>query len=339
MKNLICEIKIGNFVFNYDHMLTIQDSWDTFTGTASITLPNRFRKKDGQTLIVGTENVFKRGDSVTIKIGYFPNLETRFEGFITLVKPDSPVVLECEDEMWQVKQVNLASKEFTNTTVKTVVDFAMASFPDTVIEFDDPDANIGSFHIDNKGFINAVTVFEVLKRQFGYNIFFQGKVLQVRVLKSILALDRPVHRFGLQRNIISDDLKYQRDDDQDMMIRFESKQDDDTVLTFFGFKENGETVITTNAKFAGVTHSWNVPDLSETQIRRIMLDNIDDFIWEGYSGSFLTFLEPSVQKADRVDLIDKEHPEREGRYLIKSVDTTFGVSGARQSIELRNRIL
>lgn len=339
MKRLVSEIQIGNFVFDYVTEVSIQSSWDMFTDTAQITMPNKFRRKDGQPVTIGTDNVFQRGDEVTIKIGYSPELVTRFKGFISAVKPDSPFVLECEDKMWEFKQENLVSKEFNNTTIKEVVEYATASQPDLVIEFDDETAKIGGFHIDNKGFVNAVTVFEVLKKTFGYNIYFVDEVLQVRVLKSFLTLSNPVHKIGFETNIISNTLDHQRDDDQDMMVRFESKQTDNTVLTFFGFKKDGEPVVSTTGIRAGVTHSWRVPELTEATIKRIILDNLDKYVWEGFTGGFTTFLQPTINHSDCIDLSDKEHPERDGRYLIQGVEIVFGINGGRQTVELRNRVL
>lgn len=339
MKRPIVDIRIGNFQFNYVHTGTITQNWNNFTDTATITLPNRFRFKN-KTIIVGQDNLFKRGDPVLIFIGYFPNLVERFRGFISKVKPDSPMIIECEDDMFLLKQVNLKPKAFSNPTIKDVIEYATASIEGLDISFDDETAKIGGFHIDNKGFINAVTVFEVLKKQFGYNIYFKQGTLNVRVLKSILSLDAPVHRFGMQQNVVSGSisLEYQRDDDVDMMIRFTSKQEDNSVKIFYGIKKNGEPVISTTPSFAGVTNSWNIPELSDDQIKRIMLDNIDKFIWEGYTGSFTAFLEPAVNISDKVEVIDSEHTERQGAYLIQSVEITFGVDGGRQIITPRNRI-
>jgi len=335
----IVDIRIGSFQFDYVHTGLITQNWNTFTDTAVITLPNRFRFKN-KTIIVGEENLFKRGDPVLIFVGYFPTLVERFRGFISKVKPDSPMVIECEDDMFLLKQVNLETREFTDPTIKDVIEYATASIAGLDISFDDPTAKIGGFHVDNKGFINAVTVFEVLKKQFGYNIYFKQGTLNVRVLKSILSLDAPVLRFGMQQNVVSGSisLQYQRDDDVDMMIRFTSKQEDNSVTQFFGVKENGEAVINKTAKFAGVTHSFNIPELSDAQIIKIMEDNIDKFIWEGYTGSFTAFLEPVVEITDKVEIIDSEHPERQGTYLIQSIEIPFGVNGGRQVITPRNRI-
>ena len=337
MKRLVSEITIGDFSFNFVTNLTIESSWNTFTDTATIIIPNKFRK-DNKTIIVGSDNIFKREDPVEIKIGYFPNLITKFKGFLTNIRPDSPLVLECEDTMWLLKQVNLVSKSFINTTIKEVVEYATASLTDLTIEFDDPNAKIGSFQIDNKGFVNAVTVFEVLKKQFGYNIYFQDEILQVRILNAILSLERPAHKMNFQFNIIEDDLTFQRDDDVGRVVRFESKQVDNTVIILFGFKEKGEIVITKTPKTGGIVNSWKVPELSETLIRELITKNIDKYIWTGFQGSITTFLEPSVNHSDRIDLTDNKHIEKNGRYLIKNVIINFGINGGRQGIELRNKI-
>ena len=65
--------------------------------------------------------------------------------------------------------------------------------------------------------------------------------------------------------------------------------------------------------------------------------NVNTFIYEGYTGTFTTFLEPSVEHSDKVELIDNKNKERAGRYLIRSVVTKFGINGGRQEIELKNK--
>lgn len=337
MKRLVSQIKIGDFNFDYLTNLTIDSSWSTFTDTATITLPNKFIK-DNEVIIAGTNNLFKRGDVAEINIGYFPNLQRRFTGFLNTLKPESPLVLECEDPMWLLKQINLVSKQFINTTIKEVIDYTTAGLGNLTIEFDDKDGEIGDFEIDNKGFVNAVTVFEVLKKQFGYNIYFQDGILQVRILNSVIALDRPVHVMDTQFNIIEDNLIFQRDDDVGMVVRFESKQKDNSVITLFGFKDKGETVISRTPKQGGIVNSWKVPGLSERLMKQLITRNIDNYIWEGFQGSFVTFLEPTIEHSDRIDYIDNKHPEKNGRYLIKRVITSFGIDGGRQIVELRNKV-
>ncbi len=334
MKVLVSQITIGDFVFNYVTNVEIESSWDIFTDTAIITLPNKFRL-DNKDIVVGDNNVFNRGDAVTIGIGYFSNITKIFEGFISRIKPDSPLIIECEDQMYLLKQRNLASRSFISATIKEVVDYAAVG---ETIEFDDPTAKIGDFHIDNKNFINSVEVFDVLKKQFGYHIYYQDKKLQVRALNSVLALSGKVHVVSFQNNVISSDLEYRREDDLNIVIKAESISPDNKRIILYGFKESGNTVVRTLRK-EGETRSLKYYDLTQAELKQQIERVIDNFIFEGYSGAFETFLEPPVRHSDRMELEDLKHQEREGRYLIKSVITRFGIDGGRQVISLQNRIL
>jgi len=334
MKRLVSDITIGNFQFDYVTSLSINESWDTFTDTGSITLPNRFRTKDGRDIIVGQDSVFKRGDAVDISVGYFPTLTKRFTGFISKVTPDSPLLLELEDRMWLLKQKNLISKSFRKATIKDVVDFAAAG--ETIV-YDDENAVIGGFEIDNKNFVNAVTVFDLLKKNFGFNIYYRDNVLQVRGLNSIIALDNPVHNIQFQNNVIDSSLEYIREDDLQIVIKAESIRADNTRIILFGFKQDGDVVVTKTPR-EGEIRSLIKYDLTQKELEAEVRRNIDRFIYEGYSGSLTTFLEPEVQHSDRLDLTDLKFPERDGRYLITSVQTDFGINGGRQTIELKNKI-
>lgn len=334
MKRLVSDITIGNFQFDYVTTLSIQESWDTFTDTGSITLPNRFRTKDGRTIIVGDDSIFKRGDAVEIKVGYFPALTSRFKGFISKVTPDSPLVLQLEDRMWLLKQKNLVSKSFRKATIKDVVDYAADG--ETIV-YDDPDAVIGGFEIDNKNFVNAVTVFDLLKKNFGFNIYYRDNVLQVKGLNSIIALSNPVHNIQFQNNVIDSSLEYIREDDLQIVIKAESIRANNSRILLFGFKQDGEVVVTSTPR-EGEIRSLIKYDLTRSELEAEVRRNIDRFIYEGYSGSFTTFLEPEVEHSDRIDLTDLKFPERDGRYLISAVETTFGIDGGRQNIGLKNKI-
>lgn len=339
MKRLVSQTTIGNFRFDYVTNLSIESSWDTFTDTANIVIPNKFRK-DNQTIVVGDDNTFKRGDTVEIKIGYFPNLITKFKGFLANIRPESPLIFDCEDTMWLLKQENLVSKLFIRAKISDVIEYATASLSDLTIEYDNPDTEIGDFQVDNKGFVNAVTVFEVLKKQFGYFIYFEDEILQVRKMRSVLSLSKPVHKMSFQNNVIEDNLVYQRDDDVNLVIKVESiNLDTNTRIIRYGFKVKGETVISAVQRTGQTTKSLNVLNLNVTQIEEFIKDNIDKYIYEGYIGDFTTFLEPSVNHSDRIEFIDLKHREREGRYLIKKVNTGFGINGGRQTIQLQNRVL
>jgi hypothetical protein len=81
-----------------------------------------------------------------------------------------------------------------------------------------------------------------------------------------------------------------------------------------------------------------VYNFTEAQLEKEIERRIDEFIFEGYTGKFTTFLEPRFDPEDKVTLIDNKNLERSGTYLIKSIVKEFGVNGGRQIIEPRNKI-
>ncbi len=334
MKRLVCRITIGNFRFTYTTRIEIKESFDTMTDTATILMPNKFLK-DNKTITVGANNVFRRNDPVKIEQGYFPNLKVDFEGFISKITPDSPLKLECQDRMYLLKQVNIPSKSFDSTTIGELVKFVA---PNEKIEFDDENAHIGAFQIDNNAFVNAVEVFKVIRKQFGFKIFYKGDVLQVRILPSILSQEGDVAELGFQKHVISSSLGYIKEDDVDLVLKAESILEDNTRIILYGSKENGVVRVTKTVQNAAQTKPLKVYNFTEAQLKAEIERRIDEFIYEGYEGSLTTFLEPKLDPEDKVLLVDNKNLERQGKYLIKSVNKTFGIDGARQTIELRNKI-
>jgi len=334
MKRLISRITIGNFQFNYTTKIEINKSFDNMTDTAIIVMPNKFLN-DNKTITVGTNNVFNRNDPVKIELGYFPNISTEFEGFISKIMPDSPLKIECQDRMYLLKQKNIPSKSFASTTVGEVVKFVAQG---EKIEFDDENAHIGAFEIDNNAFVNAVKVFEVLRKQFGFKIFYKGDVLQVRILPSILSQGGDVAELGFQKHVIGSNLNYIKEEDVDLVIKAESILENNTRIVLYGSKENGTVRVTKVVQNAAQTKPLKVYNFTEAQLEAEIIRRIDEFIYEGYEGALTTFGEPRFDPEDKVTLFDNKNLEREGTYLIKSVTKTFGIDGYRQIVELKNKV-
>ncbi|MBL0144937.1 MAG: hypothetical protein IPP48_03425 [Chitinophagaceae bacterium] len=60
--------------------------------------------------------------------------------------------------------------------------------------------------------------------------------------------------------------------------------------------------------------------------------------YDGYEGKITSFLQPFCQHGWKAGLTDKSFPERSGDYLITSVEVTYGMSGARRTVELGEKI-
>jgi hypothetical protein len=90
------KIEIGAEKLSYVTTGEVSSTWKKFTDTAVITIPKKV-VKDGKTIYLGNENVFKKGDFATIYIGYFPKIEKVFEGYLTKITPSETVELQFED--------------------------------------------------------------------------------------------------------------------------------------------------------------------------------------------------------------------------------------------------
>lgn len=59
---------------------------------------------------------------------------------------------------------------------------------------------------------------------------------------------------------------------------------------------------------------------------------LENYYYTGFKGTFTTFGIPFVAQGDNVYLVDKDLPERNGYYKVKSVAYKGGTSGLRQEI-------
>lgn len=97
------------------HEVSTRSSFKNLSDTAKIVIP---RKLIGQLqggvilnepLISGLNAIIQRGDKVTIELGYFTSgdngLRTIFEGYVTKLIPNVPVVVECQDMMFVVQDI------------------------------------------------------------------------------------------------------------------------------------------------------------------------------------------------------------------------------------------
>ena len=119
MKRLNVKIIIGDYVFNYMNSVEVLSDWDEFTDTCSIKLPQKL-EFEGKPIGVGENSIFKRGDAVEVWLGYHPNLELEFVGFISDILPGAPMTIKCQDFMWKLKQANITTS-YKDVTLKKLL--------------------------------------------------------------------------------------------------------------------------------------------------------------------------------------------------------------------------
>jgi hypothetical protein len=110
---LQCNIEITGkdskkITFDYVSAVEIVTSVKDLTDTARVTVPRKMRWREKP-----LTDFIKRGDKIAIRLGYENHaLETVFTGYVKTFTTRTPVVLECENEMYLLKQVKVKPKKY-----------------------------------------------------------------------------------------------------------------------------------------------------------------------------------------------------------------------------------
>ncbi len=311
------KITVNQFIFDYVCEVEVSSSWENLTDTAKITLPNKL-KFQGQNLASGSQALFKKGNYVKIELGYagtlIESVNTVFEGYISAVKPDSPLVLECEDAMWLLKQSSI-TKSWKSVTVKQLLSEIQP------LVFDCDDITLGQFRGTR---VTAAQILDELKDKYGlYSWVKNGKLICGKVGTSLGGNKR---KFVFQEDIVSSELQYLRKEDIKIKVKAISIMPNNSKIEV----EFGDT--------DGELRTLNYYNLSKADLEKVAKKEAERLRYEGYRGSFTSFLLPQVQHGDTVILDDKKFTDRKGSYLVKSVTTNFGQGGGRQKIEIDRKV-
>jgi hypothetical protein len=322
-------INIGSNEFDFLTGGTFVSTWKNFTDTGELVLPHKFTQ-DKRVIYAGKDNLFKKGDPVTVYGGYFPNKELIFKGYVSAIIPKNPVVLKLEDAAWLLKQNNLtlsfkkvSLKELLTGCLKEAKKKATGFVLEGLnkIKIEAIDADLGVFRLTN---VNIVNVLDELKKTYALRSFFRGDTLFVG-----LAYNSTGKRVKMvfQDDILpNDNLEYLKRDDIKFKVKAISMLENNTKIEIEVGDPNGEQ--RTITKY----------NLSKEELKKAATREIETLRYEGFRGTFKTFLMPVLYHGDEIDLIDKEVPEKNGVYLIEAVEIEIGVNGYFQTITLGAKI-
>jgi hypothetical protein len=326
LKRIDTEISINGTVFKGANSIEISSSWEDMTDICRILVPNAF-KRDNKNITVGDEGFFKRGDEITVKTGYFPNLETRFEGFVRNITPDNLIAIDCEDLLFKLKQEPV-TKSFKSIKL---TDFLKEL---TTEKFLAVDATLGKFRISRS---TVAKVLEELKKSYGLISFVRDKVLKVGLAyypdeakTIVLSLD------GQNGNTASNNLEFIDSNELQIVVKGSSMQSDNKIVERWAYYDlDNKLVLTSTDPKKGETDTLSVPLQTSKELDGFITQRLEKRLSTGITGTVTAFLEPVVRHGDIIDLKSKKFPEKEGKYFVKRVTTTMTVSGGgRQEIEL-----
>ena len=118
MYRLTAKITIdGGRRWQLEEVTAVEITRDTekLTDECRITLPKKV-KWDGEPDIP-----VRRGDMVSVSLGYDGELQAAFSGYVRDVGFKTPIVLVCEDEMFKLKQQPAQKKAYRNVDLETLL--------------------------------------------------------------------------------------------------------------------------------------------------------------------------------------------------------------------------
>lgn len=304
--------------FPYVNTCTISDSFDTFTGAATIILPQNI-KYQNRNIYEGSDPMLMRGDKIKIEAGYHPKIKTIFTGYISKISNNVPIEVKCEDEMFLLKQTISPNLSYKSVNLRTFIGRLLEN---TNIPFTAINTTLGAIRVNQS---NITKVLQVLRETYGIYSFFRDGVLKVGL--PYYPNEAVEQTILMERQIISNDMEYLRKEDVKVKVKGVLINADNSRTEIFVGDEDGE--LRTVFQYGGTTD----------EIKEVCNRFLEQMNYTGYYGKFTTFLEPRMRHGDYVRLVSYKLPERNGTYLIKDVETSFGVNGGRQIVELERRIL
>lgn len=301
----------------------ILEDTDTLTDTCEIILPKKISWV-GTTDSDFTALPIRRGDKITIQLGYDNQLKTRFIGYIRSIDAKTPITIKCEDSMFVLKLKKAQPMAWKKASLKEVLTHLLQG---TDIDFQliDNDIQLGSYRIVKPTISEEL---QELKEKYLLSSYFrmvgEKNVLYVGLKYPLDNRQKHIFRHG--KNIISEDFEYKNKDDIKVKIEAESfYKNKKTSFEYGDLSSDGGHII-----------KIRVDNLSEEELKKYAEKTLENYKKDGFKGSFETFGTPEVSKCDMVQIFASDG--NSGTYFVKKNEIELGMNGYRQKIELGNAV-
>ena len=319
MLKLCSEITIEGdktWLFNAVADCNIVEDVSTLTDTCEIQLPKKIKWQEA--VAKNGKPPIKRGDKITIKLGYDGDLQTRFTGFIRSVDAKVPITIKCEDGMFVLKSHKVKPKAFKNASLHEIVSYLLEG---TSIQFQlmDKDIKVGNWRLTKT---HASEELQELKEKMMLSSYFR-RINGESILYIGLAYpldNRKKVKFMHGKNIIDENFEYRDKDDIRGRCEAQSFNAKNKKVTYEYGDKDGDLI------------KIRMDGLTENELKKYAIEAVERYKQSGFKGSFETFGQPEVSKCDMVEIHASDG--NSGVYLVKKLEIEFGTNGYRQKIEL-----
>ncbi|OWP76839.1 hypothetical protein [Flavobacterium oreochromis] len=306
----------NNLQFTVCQSIKIESTVQALTDTAKIELPREFRNAVdavGKTINISGKSILdlmKRGNSVKIELGYDGNLETEFEGYVTKIGAEMPLLLECEDEMFQLKKAPRVTKFIKSGKL---IDILKAVLPSKYKIECNGDYSIGKWLIEDA---TPYNVLEELREKAGIRAYFKNPTtLAVGMVVDFKA--EKVHKFNFSENVRrGSNLKFEQKESKPLFLTVESKQSNGTILKLSKGEKGGDEK---------TVKLW--PNMTKSELEVWANKQQTSVSYDGFEGTLDGWCYPRTKPGDAAHLYRPYYKDRhqDGRYFIESI--TIDVNG------------
>jgi len=334
MFTLSSDITIGDFRFSGVHRVKIARSIHNAVETAEIVIPARariLRSGVAESDEVVSGSMFSEGDAVEIRLGYDGELNTEFKGFVKQKSSGMPLTILCEGYSWLLRR-NKVNISMQNVSISDLLQLACAN-TDPLFGINincQVDCKLNNVQVNGTG----LDVISYISKQTDHtvNCFFAGTgELWCALVNSSYAAGSDIFgagsvKYRLGFNVLQNNTLKQRVTEQD------------PVQVVYSKKLGGGRRVTVRSNVqsdSGRVHSCIMNQVgSAASLQKLANEKAFMLNYNGFDGELETFLAPFVAPGFIADLTDDNYPEKNGTYLVDSVTTTYGITGARRKVGL-----
>lgn len=313
------DIQIGSYKVETLKSVRIIRSVEQLSDTATIELPGSLINE-----ALDVESKIKRGDAVTIKLGYRQmGLRTEFNGYLKAIKTDNTkIIIECEDELF-LWDVALKNEQLTNVSLKTLLHKVAQQVNGKYNVLCDYDFTYSKFTISHA---TGLDVLKKVQEETKANIFFDGEFLIVTPMYSNNSWSGVTVKYDMSINVISSELKYVKASDK--KIKVITKYTDAA-----GKMHKSEVGVDGGIKIEKVLTSSDSASLKQAAESEYNL-----WCYDGYEGSLTGWMLPYCQPTDVAEIRDRAQQYKNGRYYIVATEVDFSNGGGRRKITIGKKM-
>lgn len=310
--NMKARVNVGSIRLENVTSLYIEEKLTQPGAIARIIIPRALKKLKDKPLL----DYIKAGDKVMIAFGYNDVLQTEFEGYVSLIEAEAPVVIHCEDEWWKLKQ-NKWVHLWQKTTLMEVLQKIMSGYT-----IDCPTMSLGKFALEG---VSSYTALKELQRKYGLFARLSGSSLAMGFAYQWQASNKE-HEYDLTK-LKGSSLKWRQASDVKVNVCINYK-DAQGKKQSYKYGSEGGTVIN--------------QDLGEgaekSDAEKVAKAIANQYSYNGFTGTVSGYGVPRTKAGDTLSLQSDQYKEKEGRYVIEAVRISYDENGITRENELAFKI-